>query len=277
MDDLRKGLEVGPYTLIERHHLQPDCQIWKAHHPNGYLIALKFRKQSLMMTELAAVFHLLGNDVLPRALAIPGHTDGANMCGFYKTLAWIAERFCPYTLSTAPAELVEAHWRTILTDCLYDLQCMKLMMHCDIKADNILVDTDGHAALIDFELCRNVYDAIYGEKWVEFVEENQRYYNFLGAIPEQRLGPRFDLEALGIALGMRLMGYNQNKILCHTDTSEIRDWETFQAYIHPNLHPYMEALHTIEWDDLLPRGFLDSLLWKMSAEPAAEAPVQTPA
>lgn len=276
METLQKGLEIGPYTLLEQHRALSDCQIWKAHHPNGYMVALKFRKQSIMNIELASVLLFLGGEEgwIPHALDLPGHRDYANMCGFYKNLTWIAEVYYPYDLHTAPTELVETHWRTILLDCIHDLRSMKSMMHCDIKPENIVVAEDGHAALIDFELCRSIYDAVYGEKWDIFVKENQKYYNFLGAVTEKRLGPRFDLEALGIALGIRLMKYSQHALLCHSDTSTIREWETFKEYIHPHLHPYMEALQELEWEAILPCGFL-SHLYRLIVKPTETLQVPT--
>lgn len=278
MEDLREGLEVGPYTLVKNHSRQSDCEIWKAHHTDGREnIALKFRKQSLMYGELSVVLSLLSEDAtVPNALRLSGRSDCANMCGFYKSLTWIAERFYPYNLRNAPQEVIEKHWKTILLDCLLDLQCMYHWMHCDIKSENIVVDEDGHAAVIDFELCRNIYDAVYGNKWYEFVEEHQKYYNCLGAVMNERMGPRLDLEGLGIALGLRMMGYNQTELLCHTDTSEVRDWENLQRYIHPRLHPYMEKLQELEWNTKIPYVFRSQLVSVvMSLDSPRSSPVRS--
>lgn len=249
--------KLGPWKLKEVivHH-DRDCQIWKAsRRSNGtHEIAIKLKGLDEMTDEMQFMVRCAVNSALQKlpVFDVPFknaserfgivHVDGEDK-------GWIAMRKFEYTLKSAPLELVEKHWKSILRQMVNQLADIHDVgyVHCDMKMDNILLDINEKSVTVgiaDFglvtptEVRLNKKDS----------QSDTIYYMLIsGAYPDKPFGCRADLEGAGIALGTKLKG--EYYVLPNSWREAVEMRQNIPATLDPRVHPYFEILENMDWSD----------------------------
>lgn len=150
---------IGPYRLVRMLRASQTCQVWEAiHDMDNRRVAIKALRDNYLKdkAEIAALKH--------------EHTVAANFDHPYvihvyefdnfRGLSYLCLEFCiSRNMKMAIREGVEelAYWAPkIVEDGARGLGYMHEQgwVHCDVKPDNFLLDTEGNVKLIDFSIAQ---------------------------------------------------------------------------------------------------------------------------
>ena len=256
-------------TVLTRISKMDDGEIWRVRleraDPPDTFGAVKVKLVADMHTEISYV--LDHRDYLCERLFPWGAKFGVT--GGH---GWILMREYPHTLFNLPGAILETHWRHILTQCVGQLRAMHLShydktsssdaitrrfgwLHGDVKLNNILVDTDGTAAICDFGLSGHVTGCMQHKP----PRCGGYFIKHAGAFPRCNWGPRCDLEALGIAMTVKLNHISVEDFYATRNQKEAR---VQLRVLEPRLGFYFEALDAAPWNNHIHPAIYDRLAGK---------------
>ena len=204
------GGTVGPFQILELIGEGGSAAVFRASRPAGsgeQLVALKVLRASVLSSDGERRFRreqaILAQLTHPNvARLIEGGVDNSSH-------AYIAMELVdgePITRAAAARALgIDERLEWFLTLCrAIDAAHLALVVHCDLKPSNILVDRDGVLKVLDFGIARLI-DASREDQPTRTIALTPEY-----AAPEQfHLGPpriSVDVYALGVILGELLTG-----------------------------------------------------------------------
>lgn len=248
---LRKGQRVGPWVLESRLLNHNGCEIWNVRHSKLNTSAIVKLKEYIEMTgELKFIIDYNYNYSGYRLPIFDIETTyRCELSGTLREYGWIAMKKYNGDLEDLGHQLVCKYWKSIMRQCLSQIYKTHIIgyIHSDLKGMNILVSADDETcdvAICDFGLAEESDKSIRMGRPAGCLPY---YYMCSGKYPDEPMGARADYEALGIAVGLRLMNTAYQVAFKKSEEAECRKWRNLKEHIPDYLHGYFEILNEVEW------------------------------